>query len=111
MTLDQSPEYGECPICGDRMIPILELSPCGHDAETIVRTLDSEGIIYSWTRLWATPESSTLVAMADFLDGTLRIAAPVSADSVDSLEIGGSVIARRGGATPLELVPTGGSHS
>lgn len=108
MSLDQSPEYGECPICGYRMIPILELSPCGHDAETIVRTLDSEGIIYSWTRLWATPESGTVVAMADFLDGTLRIAAPVS---VDSVEIGDSVVARRGEVTPLALVPTGGSNS
>ena len=108
MSHDQPPQYGECPICGYRMIPVLDLSPCGHDAETIVRTLDSEGTIYSWTRLWATPESSTVVAMADFLDGTLRIAAPVAADSI---EIGDLVLAGRGETTPLELTPIGGSSS
>jgi uncharacterized OB-fold protein len=109
MRPDQSPEYGECPVCGYRMVPVLDLSPCGHDAETIVRALDAEGTIYSWTRLWTSAESSTLVAMADFLDGTLRIAAPVGA--TDSIEIGDRVVARRGDNTPLELTPTGGTPS
>jgi len=30
-----SVEYGTCPVCGTMMLPVLEMSPCGHDAPPV----------------------------------------------------------------------------
>ena len=84
-------------------MPVLDLLPCGHDEPPIIKPLDSEGIVYSWTRLWTSAESNVLLAMADFLDGTLRAAAPVA--GVDSIAIDDAVVARVGTETPLTFIP------
>jgi uncharacterized OB-fold protein len=75
------------------------MSPCGHDDEPERAPLDSPGIVYSWTRVWPTPESGRLMAMADFFDGALRVTAPV----VDTGEvaIGDAVTAIIGSETPV----------
>lgn len=107
MSSDRIPEFGECPICGNRTIPVLRLLPCGHDAEPVIQALQTEGVIYAWTRSWTTPDTNTLLAMVDFMNGTLRAAAPVM--GVDQVEIGDHVIARIGADTPLAFSPAGRS--
>lgn len=100
MTAQSKPQYGECPTCRRRTIPVLDLLPCGHEAEAIVQTLDTEGVVYAWTRTTGSGGSApTVLAMVDFLDGTLRASAPVL--GVASLEIGDRVLARHGEETPL----------
>ncbi len=102
MTLQQRPpDFGECPVCGTRTMPVLDLPPCGHNRPLIVRPLDTEGVVYSWTRLWTSTESNVLLVMADFLNGTLRAAAPLT--GADSIAIGDTVIARVGVETPLSF--------
>jgi uncharacterized OB-fold protein len=103
MPTDQVPEYGECPECGKRTIPALELLPCGHEGEPIVRQLEAEGTIYAWTRSWTSPDTSTILAMVDFMDGTLRAAAPVI--ETDQVNTGDLVRARVGDETPLSFAP------
>jgi uncharacterized OB-fold protein len=95
------PEYGRCPRCGYLTLPVLELSPCGHDAEPQRELLDSAGTVYSWTRVWDTPESGHLMAMADFFDGALRVTAPVHGS--DDIAIGDQVEAIVGTDTPVAL--------
>ena len=86
------------------MLPVLELPPCGHDGPTAVMPLESIGIVYSWT-VTHTSGSPELMAMADFLDGMLRITAPVS--GADTIAIGDSVRVYRGEATPIVIAPIG----
>lgn len=95
-------EHGVCPECGYRMLPVLPLLPCGHDATPTIEPLDDTGVVYSFTRLWS-GDTATVVAMADFHDGALRIAAPVL--DVDTIAIGDPVRATPGRTTPYALVP------
>lgn len=103
MTLATPPDYGECPVCATRMLPILEFLPCGHSEPPIVEPLEAAGVVYSWTRLWTTADTSEILVMADFLDGTLRAAAPLT--GAESIAIGDPVLARVGDDTPLTFTP------
>lgn len=96
------PDYGTCPVCGYMMMPILELMPCGHDAVPQRAPLDSVGQVYSWTRSWHGEGLSTLIAMADFFEGRLRITAPVV--NAESVEVGDTIAARASDEGPYVLV-------
>ncbi|HSJ29001.1 MAG TPA: hypothetical protein VLB67_12400 [Acidimicrobiia bacterium] len=96
------PDYGRCPRCGYLTFPVLELSPCGHDDPPVRASLDATGTVYSWTRVWETPESGSLMAMADFFDGALRITAPVR--DAGEIAIGDEVLAVSGTDTLVALV-------
>ncbi len=95
-------EYGTCPACGYVMLPVLPMSPCGHDNTPVLALLDEPGIVYSWTtvRLGGEEESSTL-AMADFLGGRLRVTAPVLEQG--EIAIGDQVRVTVGRDTPFGL--------
>lgn len=97
-----SPVYGTCPTCGERMLPVLPFSPCGHDAPPIERPLDSIGVVYSWTAT-TTPDGPRLMAMADFFDGALRVTGPVM--GAEKIAIGDEVRASIGIETPITLIP------
>lgn len=97
----QRPDVGTCPTCGMRMYPVLALPPCGHEAEPIVAPLDAAGVVYSWTRVWPTVETSRVMVMADFFDGGLRITGPLV--GADSVQIGDTVHAVAGTDTPVAL--------
>jgi uncharacterized OB-fold protein len=99
---DERPNVGTCPTCGMRMVPVLDLPPCGHDAQPSIAPLDEPGIVYSWTRLWSSAEASQLMVMADFFDGGLRITAPLM--GADAVAIGDAVHAVVGNETPVVLV-------
>ncbi len=98
-------EYGTCPACRYVMLPILPLSPCGHDDQPVLTPLTESGIVYSWTAVQRTLEESTTLAMADFLEGRLRITAPI----IDSAEIaiGDRVRVTLGRDTPFGLYRVG----
>ena len=96
------PDVGTCPTCGNRMFPILSLPPCGHEAAPTIAPLDTPGVVYSWTRVWPSADSSTLMVMADFLDGDLRITAPLA--GTDTIVIGDRVRAVIGTDTLVVLV-------
>jgi uncharacterized OB-fold protein len=83
------------------MFPILGLPPCGHEAPPSIAPLDTPGVVYSWTRVWATPETSRIMVMADFLDGDIRITAPLV--GADTVAIGDRVHAVVGTDTPVVL--------
>jgi uncharacterized OB-fold protein len=86
------------------MLPILALSPCGHEKAPTVTPLDQPGVVYSWTRVWlGSEENGRILAMADFLNGQLRVTAPVV--GVDQIAIGDSVEVTVGTDTPLALRP------
>ncbi|MDP2624193.1 MAG: hypothetical protein Q8Q29_10395 [Actinomycetota bacterium] len=95
-------EYGTCPVCGYVMLPVLDRSPCGHREASELRPLDKPGVVYSWTvsRI-ASDEDGTLLAMADFLDGRIRVTAPVL--DADAIGIGDEVDVVPGVDTPLTL--------
>lgn len=96
-----NPEYGSCPTCGYVMLPVLEYLPCGHDGPPALAPLDTLGTVYSWTRSWTGPDRSTVIAMADFLDGALRIGAPMVGS--DEVAIGDLVTAVVGIESPTTL--------
>jgi len=100
-----APSYATCPTCGDHMLPVLELTPCGHAAAGHVQRLDSPGTVYSWTRTHQADGKGRLIAMADFLDGSLRVTGPVVATG--SIAIGDEVRAAIGEQTPIVLIPVG----
>lgn len=85
------------------MLPVLALPPCGHAEPASIAPLDTPGVVYSWTRVWSTPESNRLMAMVDFFDGGLRVTAPVI--ETDEVSIGDLVEARTGTDTPVVFVP------
>jgi uncharacterized OB-fold protein len=97
-------QYGKCPVCGYLMLPVLELSPCGHDGPPELLALDEEGVVYSWTRVGG-GETSRLMAMVDFLGGELRVTAPVT--GAESISIGDRVLVSVGEDTPFTLHPVG----
>jgi len=95
-------QYGSCPVCGYVMLPVLDRSPCGHRAAPDLRPLDEPGVVYSWTvsRI-SSDEDGTLLAMADFLDGRIRVIAPLL--EADAVAIGDEVDVVPGIDTPLAL--------
>ncbi|MEX2562284.1 MAG: hypothetical protein WD358_03410 [Nitriliruptoraceae bacterium] len=101
MMSSQHPEIGICPICGYRMLPILDLMPCGHSGEVERQPLEEQGRVYSWTRSWSSPDDSRLIVMADFFDGQLRVTGPLDGDS--DVAIGDAVWAHVGSDSPFVL--------
>lgn len=101
MTSPPHPDFGTCPACGGRTLPVLELSPCGHDVAPRLAPLDEPGRVYSWTRSWSSPEDSTIIVMADFFDGDLRVTGPLDGDV--GIAIGDTVWAHVGTASPFVL--------
>jgi len=95
-------DYGTCPTCGYVMLPVLPLSPCGHDEQPVFRPLNELGTVYSWTtvRLGEEMQEQTL-AMADFLNGQLRVTAPVL--NSNRVAIGDNVRVTVGRDTPYGL--------
>jgi uncharacterized OB-fold protein len=98
-------DYGTCPACGYVMLPVLPLSPCGHDDQPVLAPFTESGVVYSWTSVQSGIEESTTLAMADFLEGRLRITAPM----IDSTEIaiGDRVRVTLGRDTPFGLYRVG----
>jgi uncharacterized OB-fold protein len=97
------PDFATCTDCGKRMLPVLDLPPCGHDAPQEIAPLDTPGVVYAWTRAWSTLDQGTLMAMADFLDGSLRVTAPLV--EAEEVAIGDEVVAvEAGGAYALRRV-------
>jgi uncharacterized OB-fold protein len=68
-------QYARCPVCGEASFPQHLLSPCGHDAPPELVAFDAPGEVYSWTRTHG--DDGAVLAMADFLEGELRVTAPV----------------------------------
>lgn len=101
MSNPSRPEYGTCPTCGMHTLPVQDLSPCGHDVEPVLAPLEAQGVVYSWTRSWSTPDDSRLIVMADFLDGALRVTGPLAGDG--PVEIGDTVWAHVGTDSPYVL--------
>lgn len=97
-------QYGVCSTCGYLIFPVTVLQPCGHEGTPELRELDAEGVVYSWSRSWTGRETSVLIAMADFLDGGLRITAPVI--GTESVAIGELLRAKSAGEGRFELRPT-----
>ncbi|HJR93542.1 MAG TPA: hypothetical protein VJ938_13940 [Acidimicrobiia bacterium] len=95
-------EYGTCPVCGTVMLPVLDLSPCGHDAPPVRAPLTESGTVYSWTRVWLGDEpNGRLIVMADFLDGALRVTAPLDGAEI---AIGDAVVLTAAEDVPYRLV-------
>jgi uncharacterized OB-fold protein len=97
-------EYGTCPVCEQLSLPILEMLPCGHEADPIRARLDSPGTIYSWTRSRIGPDD-VLIVMADFFGGALRVTAPLNADVTP--DFGQKVKLVLGLHSPYEFVSNG----
>lgn len=84
------------------MLPVLPLSSCGHSDEVEILPLTESGEVYSWTRAHVgTPPGGTLMAMADFFDGALRVTAPVL--DAEEIDIGDRVVVVPGEDTPYAL--------
>jgi uncharacterized OB-fold protein len=96
-----SVEYGQCPVCGYVMLPVLDRAPCGHHEAPELRPLDEPGVVYSWTVTRISEDDGTLLAMADFLGGRIRVTAPVL--HADEIAIGDEVDVVSGIDTPLAL--------
>lgn len=97
-------DHGICPACGYVMLPVLPLSPCGHNDDPVISPLTEPGFVYSWTQL-RTGEDVRTIVMADFLGGKLRVTAPFGGVGV---EIGDRVWLRCGDDTPYVMVRGGG---
>ena len=68
--------YARCGTCGTPMFPVLSRLPCGHD-DVQLQQLDEVGVVYSWTESRLAGPDPEVMVMADFLDGMLRITAPL----------------------------------
>lgn len=101
VTRDDAVVYGRCPACGYVTLPVLELSPCGHADAPDVQPLDGPGVVYSWTAVGE--EGETLMVMADFLDGALRVTGPL--DATTEIAIGDEVVVAPGTSSPYVLRP------
>ena len=76
MSLATNLDYGTCPTCCYLTLPVLPLSPCGHEASPVVAPLTEVGVVYAHTRVWS-GEVATIQVMADFFDGRLRVNGPL----------------------------------
>jgi uncharacterized OB-fold protein len=102
MTATTPAEYAVCTVCGTPYFPVHPLSPCGHDGEPSLRAFDTAGTVYSWT-LAHGPDGSTPMAMVDFLDGALRVTAPVV--GTDAVTIGDRMSVHLADDPPFVLTP------
>lgn len=91
-------EYGKCPVCGYLMLPVLPLTPCGHEADPELTALTDVGTVYSWSEIGI--GERRVMVMADFFDGELRVTAPLDGDVVG---IGDQVRLVRGADTPYQF--------
>ena len=98
-------DYGRCPTCDTLMLPIVPLSPCGHDEAPVVAPLEEPGVVYSYTRQFPEPDRPRVIAMVDFLGGRLRVASPVL--DLDEVAIGDHLRAVPGRSTPVAFVAAG----
>lgn len=97
-------EYGRCPQCGTVEFPILPRPSCGHTVAPERIPLTAPGVVYSWTRVHGTPgEPPTVIAMADFLEGRLRVTAPMP--GVAAVAIGDPVVVVADPVLPYALAP------
>jgi len=94
---DNQLRYARCSDCGYLMFPVPDLTLCGHDGGVELLPFEEPGQVYSRTRIPAMTESSVTMAMVDFLDGRIRVSAPVEAGDV---RIGEEVRLVAGRATP-----------
>jgi uncharacterized OB-fold protein len=98
----ETPLYARCPVCHEASFPVHVLSPCGHGGDPILEPLTATGTVYSWTRSHSA-DGATLIAMADFLDGELRVTAPVL--GADAVAIDDRLTVVTGGDLPFALAP------
>ena len=101
MTRDARVAYGSCPICGYVMLPVLPLSPCGHGEPADLVELTDPGVVYSWTIVVGPSGEDTVMVMADFLRGRLRLTSPLAGS--DRVAIGDEVVVENGNDTPFVL--------
>jgi uncharacterized OB-fold protein len=99
-------DYATCPVCGAVTFPVHELSPCGHSAAPELHPLTVAGEVFSWTRTHG-EQGPTVLAMADFLGGAIRVTAPVL-DAGD-VQIGDRLVVRSGSGLPFVLVAPAGA--
>ena len=84
------------------MLPVLDMSPCGHDAPPVLAPLTEPGTVYSWTRVWLGDDpDGRLIVMADFLDGALRVTAPLDGTEIAT---GDAVLLTAADDAPYRLV-------
>jgi uncharacterized OB-fold protein len=94
-------DYATCPECGAVTFPVHQLSPCGHSAPPELHPLTEEGEVFSWTRTYG-EHGPTVLAMADFLGGAIRVTAPVL-DAAE-VQIGDRLLVRGASDLPFVLV-------
>ena len=102
-TTDEAVPYGTCPRCGYVMLPVLPQLPCGHDEEPVLAPLGTDGTVYSWTRVRLGDGAERVMAMVDFLEGRLRVTAPVLDQA--TVAIGDRMHLTTGNDTPYVLHP------
>jgi uncharacterized OB-fold protein len=102
-----SAQYARCTICNEAYFPVHALTPCGHDATPSLHTFEAPGTVYSWTRSHGA-DGAVLIAMTDFLDGELRITAPVT--GVDSVDIGDELVVLSSDEVPFILAPASSAN-
>ena len=95
--------YIRCPACGHAAFPEHALPTCGHAGPGTSYSFTEEGQVYAWTRVHGAG-GTTLLAMADFLDGEVRVTAPLVGTA--EVSVGDRVRVRRGAELPYELVPS-----
>src|SRR5690606_4626645 len=100
----QPARYARCATCNEAYFPVHTLSPCGHDGEPTLHEFDAPGEVHSWTRSHS-GGSSTLIAMADFMGGEIRVTAPVP--GADSIAIGDRLTVRNTADGGFVLAPVG----
>lgn len=83
------------------MLPVLPLSPCGHGEPAELVELTDRGVVYSWTIVAEPNGEDTVMVMADFLDGGLRLTSPLA--GADRVAIGDHVVVEHGNETPFVL--------
>jgi len=94
--------YARCVVCGTAYFPVHVLAPCGHSEEPTLHAFDEAGVVYSWTRSHGA-DGAVPIAMADFLDGELRVTAPVV--GADEVAIGDLLVVRLAEQPPFVLAP------
>jgi uncharacterized OB-fold protein len=78
-------QYARCSVCDEAYFPLHTLTPCGHSAPPSLHSFTEPGEVYAWTRSHGSG-GAVLIAMADFLDGDIRVTAPVP--GVDAIAVG-----------------------
>ena len=101
-TVLEPARYARCSVCGEAYFPVHALTPCGHDGVPTVYPFTESGEVYAWTRSYGA-DGSVLIAMTDFLDGDLRVTAPVK--EAESVEIGDRLVVLTSDGSDFMLAP------